>query len=308
MRKIQKILFPTDFSRCADQALDHAIFLARRFGAQLHILHAVVLHGDDPASPVYHFPDPEEMYRLAEESAGARLETLPGDRAEGVDVVRRQRRGIAPATVILEYAAEIEADLIVLGTHGRRGLGRLVLGSVAEEIVRLAECPVLTLREQEEPRPVEELEKILVPVDFSEPSERAVEAAADLAEAYDSKLELLHVVQPMAYPQVYFPGSTSAVTADYAAITRYSQEGLDEMVAGNPRLKGRTETHVLEGYPATAITDFARDHGADLVVISTHGHTGIAHLLLGSVAEKVVRLSEVPVFVLKAFDEKDAKS
>lgn len=302
MRKIQKILFPTDFSRCAEQALSHAVFLARRFDAELHIFHAVVLHGDDPASPIYHFPDPEEMYRLAEESAASRLETLPGRAGEGLRLHRQQRRGIAPAPVILEYGAEIGADLIVLGTHGRRGLGRLVLGSVAEEVVRLAACPVLTLREQEDPRPVEELEQILVPVDFSEPSQRAVKAAIELAEVYDSKIQLLHVVQPMAYPQVYFPGSTSAVTADYAAITRYSKEGLDEIVADHPKLKGRTSTYVLEGYPATTITDFARDHGADLVVISTHGHTGLAHLLLGSVAEKVTRLSEVPVFVVKAFE------
>jgi nucleotide-binding universal stress UspA family protein len=308
MATIQKILFPTDFSRCADQALSHAAFLARRFGAELHLLHAVVLHGDDPANPIYEFPDPDELYRLAEEAATQRLEGLLPEAGGELEIRRTHRRGIAPAAVILEYASEAGVDLIVLGTHGRRGLGRLVLGSVAEEVVRLASCPVMTLREQENPRPVEALERILVPVDFSEPSKRALASAVELAQIYDSHLQLLHVVQPMAYPQVYFPGSTSAVAADYAAITRYSQEGLDDLAAEHPQLEGRITTHVLEGYPATTISDFAKEHDSDLVVISTHGHTGLAHLLLGSVAEKVVRLAEMPVFVVKAFEEGDGES
>lgn len=300
MPSIEKILFPTDFSASAEQAAGHAQYLARRFGAELHIIHAVVLHGDDPANPVYEFPDPDELYRLAEEAAERRLGALAADAGE-VPVYRAHRRGVAPATVILEYAADVGIDLIVMGTHGRRGLGRLVLGSVAEEVVRLASCPVMTLREQEEPRPVEAIDSILVPIDFSEPSKEALAAAVALAEAYDSRLQLLHVVQPVVYPQVYFPGSTAAVTADYAAINRYAREGLDEIAAEIEGFSGSVSTHVVEGYPATTITDFAGDHDSDLIVISTHGHTGIAHLLLGSVAEKVVRLARAPVFVVKSF-------
>lgn len=302
MKPITKILFPTDFSECSQQALGHAVFLAEQYGAQLHMLHAILLHDEDPNNPLYSFPDPDEIYRTVSAAAHSRLaELLKEHGTDKLDIKEVQRRGIAPGPVILEYAQEAGIDLIVMGTHGRRGLGRLFLGSVAEEVVRLAKCPVLTLRQHKEPRAADKVAQILVPIDFSEHARDALERAVELSKVYDSKLLLLHVLQQPVYPQVYYPGTGAAFSFDYSVVRRQAREALDDLVKEFPQAAERITTKVIDGYPATAITDLAEELRVDLIVISTHGLTGLSHLLLGSVTEKVVRLAQCPVLTVKAF-------
>jgi nucleotide-binding universal stress UspA family protein len=103
----------------------------------------------------------------------------------------------------LHYAKDNDVDLIVMGTHGRRGLGHLSLGSVAEEVVRMAPCSVLTIREREEPMPPEAAKQLLVPVDFSEFSKRALASAKKVAAAYHARLQLLHVIEEVINPALY---------------------------------------------------------------------------------------------------------
>jgi nucleotide-binding universal stress UspA family protein len=146
--KIQRILFPTDFSQSAQQAQNYACELAKKFGAELHAMHIV----PDPL-PV---PGPEGSWILPDESVPARkheaeLElavrmeaALAGD----VKVVRSVPVG-KPVQVIIDYAKTHEIDLIVIGTHGHTGLSHLLLGSIAEKVVRLATCPVLTVHSKD---------------------------------------------------------------------------------------------------------------------------------------------------------------
>ena len=300
MPKMQKILFPTDFSDCAQQAMNHAIFLAEQYGAELHLLHAVVLH-DDLKDALQSFPEAEDMYARVERLARSRAaELLAPHRSDTLVVHEVQRRGVAAAEVILDYARQEAVDLVVMGTHGRRGLGRLFLGSVAEEVVRLAPCPVLTLRQQEDPRPVEMVQKILVPVDFSDHSLRAVEIAADLALLYGARLELLHVVQPPAYPELYYPGQATATSVlDFPLLQRRAKDSLDALI-DKKGLKDRAESRVIEGYAGTEVPRHAEESKADLLVLSTQGLTGLKHLMLGSVAEKIVRICTCPVLTVKA--------
>jgi nucleotide-binding universal stress UspA family protein len=299
MATIKKILFPTDFSDCANQAMNHAIFLAEQYGAALHLLHAVVLHAD-LEDALQRFPEAEDVYARVEKMAqGRAAELLAPHRSEALVVKEVQRRGVAAAEVILEYAEEEGVDLIVLGTHGRRGLGHLFLGSVAEEVVRLARCPVLTLRQQEDPRPVEKVKKILVPVDFSDHAAHALDVAAELATRYDGHLELLHVVQPPAYPELYYPGQgTSTSLMDIPLLQARTHEALVDLIR-EKGLEGKAKAKVIEGYPGTEIPRYAKEAQADLLVLSTQGLTGLKHLVLGSVAEKVVRLCECPVLTVK---------
>ena len=149
--QLEKILMPTDFSACANSALAHAVDLAEHFDAELHLLHVVVLHQEDPYSPGQAFPGLEELHLRMEEAASHEMQlSIDAPRAAGLRVVETQARHVAAAPAILDYADRENVDLIVLGTHGRRGLRRFLLGSVAEEVVRSARCPVLTYRESKE--------------------------------------------------------------------------------------------------------------------------------------------------------------
>ncbi len=140
MVSVRRILSPTDFSSCSRRALQYACMLATALGAELHLLHAV-LFGEPAGADAEGTASTGEL--LAREAEHLRAEA--GSTA--LDLRQVERRGYSPGVVILEYAAEINAELIVLGTHGRRGAARLLVGSVAEEVIRYANCPVLTVRE-----------------------------------------------------------------------------------------------------------------------------------------------------------------
>lgn len=297
--QIRRILYPTDFSSCAEQALDHALFLARRYDAELHILNAVVLHADDPANPERQFPGSAELLDRMMELASHRMaELVPDEHREVLRVREVQERGFAAGPIILEYADEHDIDLIVMGTHGRRAAARFLLGSVATEVVRHAECPVFTVREADPPRQVEAFEKILVPLDFSRHSLVALAYAKDLASRYRSGLQLLHVVELTTYPTLYGP---AASMFDLDEIKRVSFEAMERAVERAPGPDVPIDKHVASGRVASEIAAFAAAHESDLVVISTHGLTGLERMLTGSTAEQVTRVVDCPVFTVKAF-------
>ncbi len=298
---IRKVLFCTDFSERAEAALPHALWYARTFGAELHMLHAVVLHASDPGNPELEFPDLDGAYREVRRWASERLEASAGRAEEaGITVRRVEERGMSAAPVILEYAREEEVDLIVLATHGRRGVRRMLLGSVAEEVVRRAARPVLTVRPDGPEEHGEPPRSILVPVDFSEHSDRAVAHAGALAERTGAELHALHVVPEMAFPDPYF-----AEAARDRAVEKSAREGVPDALRRNLRevLGGEVEarTHLEVGPPASTIVRVAAEQGVDQVVISSHGRTGLERMLLGSVAEGVVRRAPCPVLTVKAF-------
>ena len=153
MIQVKKILFPTDFSRRANRAQAHSLNLAKKYKAELHMLHALVLWDDDPHNPAYHFPDKEELQKRLKEAAATRM-TTDLEKSEVEDLVIKQvyERGMTPAETIVRYASDNDIDLIVIGTHRRRRIGHLI-GSVVEEVVRTASCSVLTIRQEKEEAP-----------------------------------------------------------------------------------------------------------------------------------------------------------
>jgi nucleotide-binding universal stress UspA family protein len=300
MTQINKILFPTDFSPCANQAMDHALYLANRYGATLHMLHAIVLHEDDPHNAAAHFADIDEIQQRLQDLARIEMKAAVMERnAVNADVVMQQRRGISAADVILEYSGQEGIDLIVMGTHGRRGLGHLFLGSVTEQVVRCAPCPVLTLRERESPHAVRTIGRILVPVDYSDHAEHAIGYARRIAAAYGAGLDLLHVVdeapRPGFYDEVGF--SLDVIEAD---IEKKARTEMIRLYGSSPGPDVDVRYHTIVGRAGEEIVRFAEEAGVDLIVIATHGLSGIGHLLMGSVAEKVVRLAPCPVFTVKS--------
>lgn len=300
MLRIRKILFPTDFSETADHAFTWAVWLAEEYGAELLMLHALVLHAADPADPDHRFPDLGEAHEALSRWADDRMRAvLEGHDPADVPVRTEQRRGISPGPTIVEHAREREADLVVMGTHGRRGLRHMLLGSVAEEVVRTAERPVLTVPRESEGRRAGRVDSILVPVDFSEHAGAALSHARHLAMTAGARLDVLHVLETVAYPDAYLAFATPS-PADDASPDAVRSE-LERMVAAAPGPEVPTELHVAAGRPASEIPAFVEERDTDLMVIASHGLTGLERVLLGSVTERVIRRSACPVFTVKSF-------
>lgn len=282
---MKKILFPTDFSEQAQAALPHAINMAAFEGGELHLLHVVVLHG--PTSPLMEEFSGEEEARAA----------LDGLKTGETRVVHAVKRAIAASPAILDYAAENDVDMIVMGSHGRRGFRRLLLGSVTEEVIRSGRWPVLTIRsgpEAEGRSP--NYGAILAPVDFSAHSEFGLRAAADLARRFSADLHLVHVIDIPIIPEIYGPVAAPAVDAKRAAAQ--AGERLAELATQiAPDLEVQTQVRV--GGAAHEILAAAEERGADLIVLPTHGFSGLDRLLMGSVTEAVLRRAECPVLTLK---------
>lgn len=297
--EIRRILFPTDFSDHADRALPHALWLAEEFGAELHMLHALVLHADDPANPAKAFPGVDDAYdRLQSWAADRMEETVDGVDRPDVEVIRARERGIAAAPTIVEYSDDNEVDVIVMATHGRRGVRRALLGSVAEEVLRTAGCPVLTVRPDGAADTGGRPERILVPVDFSEHSDLILASAGALARRFGAALDVLHVMVQLNYPDPYVVDA-AALRAMAEDARETVPETLAEKAAEVIGDDVPVESHVRVGVAAAGIVEFAEERGSDMVVVGSHGRTGMERIFLGSVAEGVVRQAPCPVLTVK---------
>jgi len=300
--RIKRILFPTDFSICSDQALIEALFLAEQYDAELHVIHVTLPLEQKSPDRSSLLPDLDEVQRHIDHIR--RGETPDEQKHYGdVTIVQKALRGISAAQVLLEYAREHDIDIIVLGTHGRRGFKHLVLGSVADEVVRSSVCPVFSIRETKTgqiPRPIRQ---ILVPVDYSEHSRNALAHAKSIAAEYRATIRVLHIIEPGVHPSFSLAGGPSVLARDPEIEAKAASE-MKQLVAETPGRDVPVEIHVMEGRAPVDIIGFAKRNDIDLIVMASHGLTGIEHFLLGSVAEKVIRMAPCPVFTVKAFGKR----
>jgi nucleotide-binding universal stress UspA family protein len=203
---------------------------------------------------------------------------------------------------IVAAAEDHECDLIVMGTHGREGINRLLMGSVAERVLRLANIPVMLSRS---PAIARHFEQIVVPLDGSKPSHDALVLALTLAQKLKAKLHLLHVTPDVPLPPldpagvyglmdyseviVALDSEAKTIIADALAFSQQFDRGLDFTTTILPPPRGRLFDR---------IAGFAEEIKADLLVMGTHGRTGIDRWLLGSIAEGVAHRSTLPVLLL----------
>jgi len=285
--RVTRLLHPTDFSACAYRALDVAIYLAVSHRVPLHVFHAHLLHADDPA---------RERFDLAEYVDDARSRArawLEHDPAGTFDIETHETRGIGIFDALMAEVGRIGADLVVMGTHGRTGVGKLLMGSQTDKLLRHAPCHVMTVRaDAKVPEPGRGFARLLTPVDFSDPSRRALEVACSIARETGGAITLAHVI-------------STVVTAHYAALVGSPFE-LDPRTLGAAEQKLRewagddaVDIVLAEGLASIEIVRLASELDADLVVMGTRGLTGLEHVLVGSVTERVCRSSAAPVLVVK---------
>lgn len=295
--RFARVLFPTDFSTCANLALPYAVGWAARMDAELFMLHVIVLHGYEPLDDGQGFPSQQDVYEIFRRSAEEKLASLEQDHPAIVSQIHR--RGVAAAPEILDYAREHDIDLIVMATHGRRGARRLLVGSVTEEVVRKASCPVLAVHTRGDEAPDHEaIRRILVPLDFSAGSDAAISCARSLGGLFGAKLDLLHVIEQPPFPVFYeaVGGFSSLYPPE---LEEEAKKRLRELFEASDGPRVSHERHVLTGIPAEEILRFAEDSKTDLIVTPTHGLSGLPYALLGSIAEKLVRRASCPVLVTR---------
>jgi len=295
------ILVPTDGSDHARRAAAHAGALAEAVDATVHLVSAVDL--DAEAGPFSAGGIGEEYLDELKAEAREDVEATTGALA-GVDTHTEVVTG-RPSEAIVGYADDAGVDLVAMGTHGRTGLRRQVLGSVAERVISHASVPVLAVRAPGEDAATDPgtYEEILVPTGSDGPSETALSYAFDLAQRADARIHAVHAVSPG-------PGVTSADLAMpssvLSALTSAGEEAT-EVVADRARAAGLAAvTEVRGGRPSKALVEYADENGVDCIVMATAGRSGLSRFLLGSTTEAVVRRAPHPVFTVD--EGRDAES
>ena len=284
------IVVPTDGSDHAVRAAEHADAFAGLFDATVHLVNAVDVQA---AAGPFDAGGVDDAFVARLEAAG---EAAIHDVEDAVttDSVRTAVVRGRPAEAIVEYAEEHGADLLAMGTHGRRGIERYLAGSVTERAVRLAEIPVLTVRATTRSRSTE-YDEILVPTDGSERATAAVDHAIPIAGRADARVHAVNVVDAGALGVTTAAGSTRV-------IERLTDDGrrATEAVADRVRAAGLgAVTAVREDYPARGILEYAEENDVDLIVMGTAGRTGIDRYLVGSTTATTVRRAEIPVVVVR---------
>lgn len=300
MIEIRRILCPTDLSEIAPRAFEHALALARFHQAEVELAYVSEPLLPGPVAPATYPPwailDPAVRGRL-----GAALEGLAAPAAgTGVRVETSVREGRV-VHEILERARGWPADVIVMGTHGRGGFERWVLGSVTEKVLRKSPCPVLTV-----PPPAGELHpegsvlfrRILCPLDFSAPSVAALGYALRLAEQSASEITIVHVLEWLVEEE---PGARIA-GFDVPEFRRYlekdARERLRQIVPAEAKDWCRTREEVVGGRPWREILRLAEEREVELVVMGVRGRNPVDIALFGSTTHHVIRGARCPVLVV----------
>ena len=283
-----RFLVPIDGSALAERAIPYAVALARATHGEIQLLHAT----------------PEATAaagQQAELDMAARLDKIVTElRRQGIRTGSHTLGGDA-ATAIIKAANSAPTSVLVMSTHGRGGLGRWLYGSVAEQVLRDADLPILLISAGADyswptGRPL----KILVPLDGSETAEAAIESARRIGKSLEADAIFVRIIESSQSPDLIFdpahfrldrPVMDSGQTA--------AREYLDNVASQPASPFHAVDTIVEEGNPATRIAALARQEDVDLIVMATHGRTGLARLVMGSVATATVHRAHVPILIVR---------
>ncbi|MEW5851991.1 MAG: universal stress protein [Myxococcota bacterium] len=291
MSELKNILLATDFSEMSAHAARTAVKLCGLTGASLHVVSVV----EQIAG--YHnlrFPPdtPPPLMRPLVDSARHELDAFITAHLGTVDATRQHFRAGRPYEEILHAVRDSRADLVVMGTHGRKGIDRVTLGSVAERVVANCTTPVLAVQKT---LAFDQAMRILVATDLSPSAERAADVAGTLARLTSGRITLLAVLES---PHTGF--WRHAPTEDRAQAEARVRKDLDAFAA---RALGGVKPEsvvVRSGTPAVEIVAASKELGVDLMAMGSRGESGVAEWVLGSVVQRVLRDSAIPLLAARA--------
>ena len=292
---LSKIVVGTDFSDQAKTAVGHAMSLSRHTGAKMTLMHALSMPEPDytmpypVTTPAVYVEQVEEIISTARTNLEDLRERLMG---QGVDISHVFVNEM-PDRGVVQVANEAEADLIVVGSHGRTGLSRFLIGSVAEQVARKASCDVLVARDEV---PAGGYQRLLVPVDFSEVSGRAVARAAELLQP-GGTIDLLHCWQLPGGSVTYWgsvgPGLRESIER---GARDFGQKIVDKYSSDTVNINFQVE----EGDARHIIEKKIQAGEYDLLVMGSHGRKGVNRLLLGSVTASIIKHVKGSVYVVRS--------
>jgi len=301
----RSLMVPLDGSAFGEYALPLALGIAQRAGARLELIHicmpplpSVFADGLVNPTPV------EPPLDLAGEQAHAHLDQLADRLSQHWQVPISTVVRYGPvADTLFNYAMESATDLVVMTTHGYGPLSRFWLGSVADKLMRRLPVPILLARPAEAPIDLladihaPALQHILIPLDGSALAEEILRPAVALGTLMGTRYTLLQALDPLVAEHIKPPYSVGLDRSMLAEIRERALAYL-EQIADRLRAQSlQVQTKLVVAQPHIAILDYADDHAVDLIALATHGHGGVARMVLGSVADKVVRGADVPILL-----------
>ena len=298
---IARILCPTDFSDASTHAVDLATMIAGWYKARIAALH-VVSAATLPEFSLSPGGSVDEVALDDRRTATAAYFAEASRAGVGIDVFLEVG---SPAALIVDKAAALPADLIVMGTHGTSGFQHMMLGSVTERVLRKAGCPVLTVPPRAHATSQIPFNKLLCAIDFSESSMAALQFALSLAEESDARLTMLHVLEwpwdePPSPRIEDLPVAQGAALAEYRSYReKMALMGLEALVPDSLHISQPPARRLANGKPHVQILEVARDEASDLIVIGVHGRNPFDMMLFGSTANQVVRRATCPVLTLR---------
>jgi nucleotide-binding universal stress UspA family protein len=297
MIEIKRVLCPIDFSECSRHALHHAVAVSRWYDSSLTVVHVVanLPTMDVPGVPLSVVDRERVMAEMRCFASPIPPEIRTSFLVREASDIRRQ---------ILAEARALMSDLIVIGSHGRSGLERLLLGSVAENVVRKSPCPVMVVPPRAEDAAGAGLvhggrPRILCAVDFSEASLGALEYAMSLAEEADANLTLVHSLEvpPELLEHIPVPPDFD-VDQCHAAARAACLQRLRELIPPSVRTYCQVDTVAAEGAAYRQILRLSAEQKTDLIVMGVHGRGAVDLLLFGSNSARVIRAAACPVLIV----------
>ena len=279
-----QILVATDFSTRSNRALRQAGLLAQTSGAELVIVHVV----DDDLPESLLELETREAERIIEEQIHV-MDELRDVKCRAVVVKGSPFKGILTA------AESIAADLVVMGTHRRSILSDIFVGTTVERVIRTGPFPVLMVNNEAQRR----YENVIVPIDMSQSSANALHKASNVGLTPEGRVTLLHAFFPMAKGKMFIAGADNASINEYVKDERYRarDELVAFLVANSLDNRGWT-IRLEEGAPSESISRAVKELRPDLLVMGTHGRSGILKALIGSVTEEALRSLDVDILAV----------
>ncbi|HET7221465.1 MAG TPA: universal stress protein [Vicinamibacterales bacterium] len=296
MARVANILCPIDFSEFSRCALDRAVRLARLHNAVITAIHVV-----EPNGQAGEEAGVEAVQRQRDEQRQALTRFVAPELTADVQIRHELVEAPSISREILVQANRLSADLIVMGTHGRSGVERLLLGSIADKVTRMSPIPVLTVprRAEDAAAGCPPFQRILCAIDFSEASDAALKYVSSIIEEPTCHVMILHVVEMLPVVQEPLVASPFDLEPHLQDIEAAAHRLLHKTVPERLKACSEIEEIVAEGKPYVTILDTAAERKADLIVIGAHGPGSLDRLRYGSTTSHVVRRASCPVLTVR---------